>query len=260
MAEYAFDRCSGQITHIRTILNEFVPTQNTHPFYWEGAYSPDGNLFYASTTPYFSISPTGLLIQYDLTNIDIIGSADTLDSYQAPIGPGAVRLAPDNKIYFSRAYEWGFPGYPYPDSVRNYVNENLSVINSPDSVGATCNYQPFSFYLGGKRTYYGLPNNPNYDLGPLMGSLCDTLTIGISSYSPSKKISAYPNPFVDKIKFEYNVHDKYQIAVTDITGKKVYEASRQEKPELELSFLQQGLYFVTISDAKNVYQTKIIKH
>jgi hypothetical protein len=51
----------------------------------------------------------------------------------------------------------------------------LSVINYPDSLGAACNYEPFSFYLGGKRTYYGLPNNPDYDLPALAGSPCDTL-------------------------------------------------------------------------------------
>jgi hypothetical protein len=51
----------------------------------------------------------------------------------------------------------------------------LSVINYPDSLGIACNYEPFSFYLGGKRTYWGLPNNPDYDLPALAGSPCDTL-------------------------------------------------------------------------------------
>jgi hypothetical protein len=39
--------------------------------------------------------------------------------------------------------------------------------------------QPFfvwDFYLGGKRTYYGLPNNPDYNMGAWVGSACDTLT------------------------------------------------------------------------------------
>jgi hypothetical protein len=52
---------------------------------------------------------------------------------------------------------------------------NLGVINSPDSAGLACDFQPWSFYLGGKRTYWGLPNNPDYDLPALAGSLCDTL-------------------------------------------------------------------------------------
>ncbi|MBL0341881.1 MAG: hypothetical protein IPP71_13640 [Bacteroidetes bacterium] len=46
----------------------------------------------------------------------------------------------------------------------------LSVINYPDSLGTACGYSPFSFYLGGKRTYYGLPNNPDYDMPAIAGS------------------------------------------------------------------------------------------
>ncbi|MBK8414856.1 MAG: hypothetical protein IPL22_10415 [Bacteroidetes bacterium] len=62
-----------------------------------------------------------------------------------------------------------------PDSVYNVVNMNLSVINFPDSLGLACDFQPFSFYMGGKRAYKGLPNNPDYDLPALAGSPCDTL-------------------------------------------------------------------------------------
>jgi hypothetical protein len=54
-------------------------------------------------------------------------------------------------------------------------NMNLSVINQPDSLGSLCDFQPYSFNLGGKRTYLGLPNNPDYDLPALAGSPCDTL-------------------------------------------------------------------------------------
>ncbi|MBL0052930.1 MAG: hypothetical protein IPP29_16155 [Bacteroidetes bacterium] len=94
-------------------------------------------------------------------------TVDTIDTWDKPIGTGALLLAPDDKIYFARAYESqsAFFYIPYADSMRNYINENLSVINEPDSLGVKCDYQPFSFYLGGKRTYYGLPNNPNYELG-----------------------------------------------------------------------------------------------
>jgi hypothetical protein len=38
-----------------------------------------------------------------------------------------------------------------------------------------CDFQPFSVNLGGQRTYWGLPNNPNYEAGSLVGSPCDTL-------------------------------------------------------------------------------------
>jgi hypothetical protein len=85
---------------------------------------------------------------------------------------GAVRLAPDNKIYIAAQST----GYPYDSTNYYHENMNLTVINQPNKVGPfASDIQPFSFYLGGKRTYWGLPNNPNYDLGPLAGSVCDTI-------------------------------------------------------------------------------------
>nr|MBK9653400.1 T9SS type A sorting domain-containing protein [Bacteroidota bacterium] len=176
MAEFNFDRCKGIISLSKSIYPE-IPSPWCCRYFWEGAYSKSGDVFYASTTGINSQFSQGYLLQYNLLDSNPTLKVDTLDTFDTPIGTGAVRLAPDNKIYFSRAYEspnaWS---YPYPDSMRNYINENLSVINEPDSLGAACDYQPFSFYLGGKRTYYGLPNNPNYELGPLVGSPCDTLS------------------------------------------------------------------------------------
>jgi hypothetical protein len=93
-----------------------------------------------------------------------------------------LKRGPNDKIYLSSAYidsmnNWN---YPYPDSVYNNYNMNLSVIQEPDSAFPTCNFTPYSFYLGGKRTYWGLPNNPNYDMGVVAGSPCDTLSVGLS--------------------------------------------------------------------------------
>jgi hypothetical protein len=47
-------------------------------------------------------------------------------------------------------------------------DKNLSVINSPNSLGTACNFQAFSFYVGPHgTTFLGLPNFPNYNLGPM---------------------------------------------------------------------------------------------
>ncbi|MBK7388264.1 MAG: hypothetical protein IPI23_04070 [Bacteroidetes bacterium] len=79
-----------------------------------------------------------------------------------------MKLAPDGKIYLSCAYYDGISfNYPYNSTEYNTTNMYLSVINYPDSLGTACGYNPFSFYLGGKRTYYGLPNNPITTYQPL---------------------------------------------------------------------------------------------
>ncbi|MBK7886914.1 MAG: hypothetical protein IPJ86_06280 [Bacteroidetes bacterium] len=100
----------------------------------------------------------------------------------------SILKAPDDKIYistFDENYSW-----PYPDTSTAFttINSNLSVINQPDSLGLACDFQPFSFYLGGARTCYGLPNNPDYELGAWVGSPCDTLSVGVDDIVPEQEV------------------------------------------------------------------------
>jgi hypothetical protein len=265
MSEFDFDRCSGTIGLSRDIFPE--QTANYNRFFWEGAYSPSGSIFYVTTQP-VSISDTEYLLQYNLNAVDIPLSCDTLDGLSFPIESGAIRLGPDNKIYVSRYYNWGFPFYPYPDSVRNYVNENLSVINNPDSLGAACDYQPFGFYLNGKRTYYGLPNNPSYSLGPLIGSSCDTILNSRDEISyKSAMILITPNPASDRIF----INSKYlkgvyaELEIFNSSGQLVYRMRLEVYPGgyathgIDVSNFEDGVYLVTIKTNNNYIYGKFIK-
>ena len=81
--------------------------------------------------------------------------------------PGQLKRGPDSKIYLA-GYSYG---HPYSDTCcYDTLTMYLSVINSPDSAGLACNFTPFSFYLGGNRTYSCLPDIPNYQIGPAIGS------------------------------------------------------------------------------------------
>lgn len=261
MSEYYFDRCSGTITLSRDIFPE--QTSNYNRYFWEGAYSPNGNIFYISTAPIYN-TDTAYLLQYDLNASNIQLSCDTLDFFNNPIVSGAVRRGPDNKIYFSRYYNWGFPFYPYPDSIRNYVNENLSVINYPDSLGAACDYQPFSFYLGGKRTYHGLPNNPNYLLGPLTGSVCDSLTSDVPSITLIQSFNIFPNP----AKNILYITQSYKELIKRLT---VFNSIGLDQPvvtssikngeyiEINTSSLSSGVYFLEMLTEKQKIIKRFIK-
>ena len=248
MCEYDFDRCSGVINNPHVIYPE-ITTFPYNRVFWEGAYSPNDSVFYATTNTVSGVNYSYLL-QYDLTAFDIPASCDTLDSATVPIGTGAVRLAPDDKIYFSRAYKsLTANSYPYADSMYNYINMNLSVINEPNNLGAACNYQPFSFYLGGKRTYLGLPNNPDYDLGALTGSVCDTLTNLTPDPSPlgEGSIKVFPNPAKEKVRFEYSepVSENSQIEVYDNLGvmvKKIILTKGSISTTFSINDLPPGVY------------------
>ena len=265
MSEFNFDRCTGTITLARNIFSE--QTSNYNRYFWEGSYSPSDEIFYVSTAPVYNTDSLYLL-QYDLNALDIPLSCDTLDRFFNPVLSGAVRLGPDNKIYFSRYYNWGFPYYPYPDSVRNYVNENLSVINNPDSLGSSCDYQPFSFDLGGKRTYHGLPNNPNYSLGPLTGSLCDTIVAATNEiYERHGIILISPNPAsnVVYINSKYLKGTVADIKVFNSVGKCVYEQRLEVYPGgyatigMNVSSFTKGMYVVSLQTQKEILYGKLIK-
>ncbi|MFZ7116414.1 MAG: hypothetical protein ACO1G9_13620, partial [Bacteroidota bacterium] len=140
--------------------------------YFGSAFSPNGQLIYVATS-YINSN----LIQFNLNASNIYNSRDTIITLFQPIEAGGyLRLAPDDKIYWSCAWTNGINYiYPYQDTMYHTENMNLSVINDPVVIGSGCNFSLYSYYLGGKRTYWGLPNNPDYGLGPVVGSLCDTI-------------------------------------------------------------------------------------
>ncbi|MBL0096626.1 MAG: hypothetical protein IPP46_09150 [Bacteroidetes bacterium] len=179
-----FDRCSGLITSFTAIQPE-----GAGPFplvLTSCAFSPNERFLYVCEAS-LSTQPSTIW-QYDLTAANIVNSKVGVGVFNDPnMGVHSILLAPDEKIYistFDENYAW-----PYPDTSTAFttINSNLSVINQPDSLGLACDFQPFSFYLGGARTYYGLPNNPDYELGAWVGSPCDTLSVGVQDLEPPQQ-------------------------------------------------------------------------
>jgi len=254
---FYFDRCTGLLSNPVTI--ELDPGMAPYPFLWSCAFSPDGSKLYVTTN-----ETTSYLYQYDLNAANITASKDTIWLFNLfPYAIGGLKLAPDNKIYLSNVYyTQSVLYYPYADSMYNMYNMNLSVINQPDSLGAACDFQPYSFYLGGKRTYLGLPNNPDYELGPFAGSICDTLT-SLNEITEQNAIHIFPNPFFNKIAFQYPQHSKMKIkeaTVFNLMGEMVLN-KKVTVPlyEVDLSFLQKGVYFISVKTEKNVFTKKIVK-
>jgi hypothetical protein len=169
---YNFDRCTGIISTVKTIEPQL--SVGPYPNYWSSEFSISGRYLYVSSSTVL----WSRLYQFDTWASNIAATKTLL--WQTAVPPytiGALKRGPDEKIYISCAWIQPNGGYQYPyDSTMYYAeNMNLSVINLPDSAGLACDFQPWSFHLGGKRTYWGLPNNPDYDLPALAGSPCDTL-------------------------------------------------------------------------------------
>jgi hypothetical protein len=193
---------------------------------------------------------------------------DVLSSSYSPLS--ALRLAPNGKIYRAIAWDDGVNfNFPYPDSVYNYVNENLSVINYPDSAGAACNYQAFSQYLNGYRTYLGLPNITDYSLGHLIGSICDTLgQVGLDEVEASTPLwvaQYYSSYDFLHIRAEKLKGTNYQLSITDAGGRLVFSESGKLQQngcnrEINLNALQFGLYIVSLQTDKERFVSKFVKN
>jgi Secretion system C-terminal sorting domain len=248
-----FDRCTGLLSNANVIF-----PFNPHPVIRGSAFSPNGNVLYYATGDVKSY-----LIQLDLTAPNIWASRDTLARMDAPgDAAGSLRLAPDNKIYWSCAWTNGVVfNYPYQDTMYHPENMNLSVINDPDVVGSGCNVSMYSFYLGGKRTYWGLPNNPDYDLGPLSGSACDSLSNGINETERIITLNVYPNPATESV-FISGIEEKI-ISVEALNSlsqivslKFEHESSRVK---INTGTLISGIYLLKISTNKKQYTGKFVK-
>lgn len=146
---YSFDRCNGRLGNYQdTILHSFRKAYSV-------AYSHSGEVLYAT---YGAESPPkGLAQIYYLNGYRKI---EFIWNFSLNGTPGQLELAADGKIYLANY----FSNFYIDDTVNKY----LTVINYPDSIGVSCGLFIQGYYVGDScRTRGGLPNMPNYNLGPL---------------------------------------------------------------------------------------------
>lgn len=146
---YDFDRCTGELSNFETIHTFGVD-------YSQGAVISPNSRFLYLPADYF-------ILQYDLWVENIESSRDTVAEYDGFGDPFGTRfflgqLAPDGKIYIS----------------SNTSSNYLTIIHQPDEAGDDCMVEQHGLRLP-TRNFTSIPNNPNYRLGPLDESICDTL-------------------------------------------------------------------------------------
>jgi len=147
---YDFNRCTGYLDNHRQI-------------HYSG--SAVGGVAVSSNSRYLYVSFRTTLYQYDLT-VDDLETSKVLIGEYIPASTGlpqtfyTMQLAPDNKIYMC---------------ATNGV-QILHVIHSPDEAGLNCNFQQAGIQLP---TYNAasVTYSPNFRLGPIDGSTCDSLNI-----------------------------------------------------------------------------------
>ena len=152
------------------------------------AVSPNARFLYVSSYLY--------IYQFDLWADDIEASKETVAIYDGYAAPFATRfymaqLAPDGKIYLS---------------CSNGV-DILHVIHKPNEKGLACEVEQHGIQLP---TYNAssMPNFPNFRLGPLDGSSCDTL--GLNNLPIAK--FRYDQDTLDYLNFEFTDLSYYEPA------------------------------------------------
>ena len=258
LEKFSFDRCTGNFSN-HSILNNASP----NPAYglWDGATSLNERFLYITT-----LSTPEYLFQIDLLNPNAFQNKIVIDSIDSLNNPGSgIRLAPNGKMYRSNSWcQNGLYCYPFLDSVFVPVNTHLSVINEPDNFSLACNYIGLGQYLNGFRTYLGLPNDVNLALGPLSGSMCDTLSVGLSEVKDDIPIQVFPNPstgnFTVNIKHEAMHMYGFTYSIYSIQGLLIQRGELKGKTSsINLTFFESGMYLLNVTLPKQVVQIKLSK-
>jgi hypothetical protein len=237
---YDFNRCTGELSNVRLV---YPLLSYDSIFSVTGcAISPNSRFLYLMTR--------SIITQYDLQAINIEASAiivATRDSWSWIVNgvnydPSFYQsqLGPDGKIY-----------------VFNAANRfTFAVIESPDSMGLACNVIQHKYFFPEGGAVRQPPRFPNFRLGAMTGSPCDTIVyISTSSAArPQASMKLLPNPATDYTVADISVGDysenqQLMLSVVDVSGREVKRKSVSAYTSLqriETGDLVAGLYFVRL--------------
>jgi hypothetical protein len=155
-------------------------------------------------------------------------------------------LAPNGKIYIT--------------STNGVVH--LHEIDYPDSSGIACNVNLHNVFINNPNANT-VPNHPNYYLGRLVGSPCDSLT-SVSEIEHDFKFKISPNPNNGNFKIMYLLPQNKagKLEIFDINGKAVYSQNLPQWSTLQfisLPKIASGVYQCVISSGnERVYKKLVI--
>jgi hypothetical protein len=240
---FDFDRCSGLLSNYRqVVINDSMVSMGA-------AFSPNSQFLYGSSSPYlYQIDATSNQTDTTLTTVAV------WDGFYCPNPPFATRffvqqLAGDGKIY---------------SSTGNGTCAMHS-IESPDSAGLACNVQQHSLILPSYNVGT-MPNHPNYNLGPLIGSGCDTLTSINEQYTRATlQLSVYPNPVVsEQVEITYSLEQNKAgiLDVMNATGKLIFKKTLPQwssYQKLNIPGIGNGIYLMRLNSGNKTTLFKFVK-
>ena len=235
---FDFDRCSGEISN-----PIHIPIGPPGMFLLNCmTLSPSSRFLYYHTRKD--------IWQYDLEASDIGGSKTLVATFDGFESAGnstdfyKSQLAPDGKIYIN-TYS---PTY------------YLHVIEHPDSAGLACEVKQHAIELP-NRHFAAMPNYPDYRLGALVGSPCDTIIVNTHELQqPNSQILIYPNPTSGDITIKHTGGSQIErVEMFDLTSRSIPLFFRQGdtiKINRRANNFISGFYLLKITDDKGKSEIK----
>ena len=215
---YNFDNSTGKVTNPVTI--------NYSGFYngpYGVSFSPDNSKLFVSAPD------TGFLYQYDLSKDSSAAIIASQTIIKSAYSGAALQLAPNGKIY-----------------IANDGQQYLSVINNPNNSGVACNYEDSVIKFSMGNCNYGLPN--------FIDAINYSQPNNIESFRENLYLKFYPNPNNGTIFFDYSLNGNTHLEISDINGRLIETYILLETTnhfETRSEFLQNGIYFYSITDNQN---------
>ena len=230
---FDFDRCTGELSNPVNISYD----ENF------GA----GGCEVSPSSQYLYVSAGNKVFQYDLWASDIESTIDTVAVYDGGTSNGfptffnVCQHAPDGKIYIT----------------NTSTVFSMHVIHAPDSAGAACNIEQRGIEL--PYLQEGLPNNPHYRLGRLVGSACDTVdfTSSVAEVEVEQGATFYPNPTYGELQVRLSAPEvlsrRVAFELYDMAGRRLYAVGlREAEQSVTLPEVAAGMYVGRVVDAEGV--------
>jgi hypothetical protein len=257
---FDFDRCSGNL-ELKFKHNEYYDLQSETltflPFEctWKKsnygcALSPDGSKLY--------VSNCDSIMQYNLD--DNNPYASKIKVFETPNLPWyksifQLELLANGKIVFKLYYN--------DLDTLMLLNPYIRAIENPNELGAACNVNLYSIRSLASSGYGAFPTQPNYRLGPLAGSGCDTIGTGITNLPATPAaFTVVPNPFQESIMLQSTVFFDGTVRIISLLGQTLLERKVQGSRSISIntSALAEGVYMLTYTTQNGTTTTqKIVK-
>jgi hypothetical protein len=131
-----------------------------------------------------------------------------------------------------------------------------NILKQPNAEGVNAEFIPFYYELPLYGFNYTPPNQANHLLGPVDGTVCDTL--GLNDETCIKKLeqfsfNVFPNPGNEVIHFTTDLPLPLKLTVRDNQGRTVIEKTMNQKSfsiQDGIAELNTGIYFIELKSLK----------